>query len=155
MKKFKTLKNPMDFAVKIMKENNSIVDVPIGCVIVNNKNKLISFANNESISKKDPTAHAELTAIRRACSVLNSNFLENCSLYVTLEPCKMCQAAIFESRIQKVFFGAYNYKNTFESQKKKYFFEKNNFQYYGGFSESECSKYLKSFFKKIRGEKLL
>ena len=83
--------------MKALKRN----EVPIGCVIVKN-DKIIAKAYNKKISTKDPMAHAEILAIKRACKKIGSWNLKECVLYVTLRPCKMCECVINESRIKKV-----------------------------------------------------
>ena len=78
-------------------------EVPIGCVITKNK-KIISSAYNQKITKKDPMAHAEILAIKKACKKIGSWNLKECELYVTLKPCNMCLAVINEARIKKVYY---------------------------------------------------
>ena len=78
-------------------------EVPIGCVITRNS-KIISKAHNQKISRKDPTAHAEIIAIKKACRKVESWNLNDCELYVTLKPCNMCIAVINEARIKKVYY---------------------------------------------------
>ena len=88
-----------------------IGEVPVGAVIVlRSKNEIISTASNRVIELKDPTAHAEILAIRKACQVMDSERLFDCDLYVTLEPCPMCAQAISFSRIKRLFFGAADQK---------------------------------------------
>lgn len=79
-------------------------DYPAGCVIVS-KGKIIAKASSTSITKKDPTSHGEINAIRKACKKLNSMILDNCILYTNIEPCLMCAKAIVYSKIKKVVFG--------------------------------------------------
>ncbi|MBQ9896732.1 MAG: tRNA adenosine(34) deaminase TadA [Synergistaceae bacterium] len=83
-------------------------DVPVGAVIVNNNCEDIGSGCN--IKTQDPTAHAEIQAIREACKNLNSWNLSGCELYVTLEPCAMCAGACVNARLSRVVFGAYDYK---------------------------------------------
>lgn len=87
---------------KIAYEND---DVPVGAVIVKN-GEIISSGYNMREKNKDATAHAEIIAIRNACEKLNSWHLDNCEIYVTLEPCPMCMGAIVNSRMKKIIFGA-------------------------------------------------
>tara|TARA_A100001015_G_scaffold300628_1_gene386335 strand:+ start:963 stop:1433 length:471 start_codon:yes stop_codon:yes gene_type:complete len=150
MKKFKIIENPMEFAIEILRKRKNKLDVPIACVIINRKKELISYACNETMSRNDPLAHAELLAIRKASLIKGSNYLDDLSLYVTLQPCAMCEAAIINSRIEKVFFGAYSFGFSQIYNKKKYFLEKKQFQFYGGFKERQCSKLISSFFRKLR-----
>jgi len=125
-------------------------EIPVGCVIFDKKGKIISSASNSSIEKNDPTAHAEILAIRKACKKLNLNKLNELSIFVTLEPCKMCEYAIYESGIKKIFFGAYSESSSLTHKKINYQLENNGYQFYGGIEEKECSKLLTDFFKKLR-----
>lgn len=84
-------------------------EVPVGCVIVRN-GKTIAKAYNQKEKKKDPTSHAEIECIRKACKKLNKKYLDDSEMYVTLEPCLMCLGAIKEARIKKVYVGAYDPK---------------------------------------------
>ena len=78
---------------------------PFGCVVVKN-GKIIASAYNEVLVTNDPTAHAEILAIRRACEALNSHQLEDCDIYTSCEPCPMCLAAIYWARLDKLWFAA-------------------------------------------------
>lgn len=149
---FDYIEDPMNLALKLAKKCLEHDDVPVGCVILNNKNQLVGFGKNSVIKNKDATAHAEIEAIRLACLSLNSDKLFDTSLFVTLQPCVMCESAIFQSRINNIFFGAYqeNSKEIHNYTKKKYFSEKHKFQFYGGFYEKQSSKLLKKFFEKKR-----
>ena len=82
-------------------------EVPVGAVIVEGTSgRVLAMAGNETRALNDPTAHAEVLAIRRACAALQSERLEGCDLYVTLEPCPMCAGAISFARLRRVYFGA-------------------------------------------------
>ncbi len=82
-------------------------EVPVGAVIVEGASgRVLAMAGNETRALNDPTAHAEVLAIRRACAVLQSERLEGCDLYVTLEPCPMCAGAISFARLRRLYFGA-------------------------------------------------
>ena len=143
-------KSHVKLALKIAKESANKNEIPVGCVIFDKKGKVISSASNLSIEKNDPTAHAEILAIRRACKNLNHNKLNELSIFVTLEPCKMCEYAIYEAGIKKIFFGAYSENNSHTHKKINYQLENNGYQFYGGIEEKECSKILTNFFKKLR-----
>lgn len=80
-------------------------EVPVGCVVVRD-GEVVARAGNRTIADRDPTAHAELLAIRQAAAVVGSERLNDCDLYVTLEPCAMCAAAISFARIRRLYFGA-------------------------------------------------
>lgn len=126
-------------------------EIPVGAVIVY-QNKIIARAYNKREKNQDATAHAELIAIQKACVALNSWRLEDCSLYVTLEPCAMCAGAIIQARIKNVFYGAKNARfgvhqgpiNLFEVP----FNHKVHIE--GGILEQDCSKLISSFFEKLR-----
>ena len=93
----------------ILEAKKTIDDVPVGCVI-RHGNKVIAQTHNERERNNDVTAHAEILAIRKAQEVLNNWRLDDCTMYVTLEPCPMCAWAILQSRIKAVYFGSYNSK---------------------------------------------
>ncbi|HHY63679.1 MAG TPA: nucleoside deaminase, partial [Clostridiaceae bacterium] len=102
--------NPyMAEAINEAKKALELDEVPVGAVIVRN-GEIISRAYNLRETSRQATAHAELLAIQKACSHLNSWRLDNCDLYVTLEPCPMCAGAIINARIKSVYFGAYDPK---------------------------------------------
>jgi len=127
-------------------------EVPVGAVIVKSE-KILTSGYNKTISSVDPTAHAEVLAIRNASKVIKNHRITDATLYVTLEPCLMCYGAIIQSRISRVVFGAYD-KNTgvcgtcFDIEK----FNCSNHKpaITGGVLETECSKILTDFFKAKR-----
>lgn len=94
-------------ALKLAREAQMVGEVPVGAVVVC-KEKIIACARNERETSGDPTAHAEVLALRRAAEALGTRRLEDCTLYVTLEPCPMCAGAIVMAGIDAVFFGAYD-----------------------------------------------
>lgn len=94
-------------ALKLAREAQMAGEVPVGAVVVC-KEKIIACARNERETSGDPTAHAEVLALRRAAETLGTRRLEGCTLYVTLEPCPMCAGAIVMAGIDAVFFGAYD-----------------------------------------------
>jgi tRNA(adenine34) deaminase len=95
----------MDLALKAAETAGKSGEVPIGCVIVLN-NEVIAAVGNRTLTDRDPTAHAEILAIRLAAEVVGSERLVDCDLYVTLEPCTMCAGAISFARIRRLYYGA-------------------------------------------------
>lgn len=126
-------------------------EVPVGAVVVS-ENKVLSRAHNEVIEKNDPTAHAEIMAIRKACLKRKNYRLSDCDLYVTLEPCPMCLGAAVNSRIKRLIFGAYDPKAGAVESTMKFPFDRMNHrvEIKGGVLAEECGKILKDFFKEKR-----
>ena len=96
----------MDHALNAALDGQKLGEVPIGCVIIDENKNILSLTHNRVIGDNDPTAHAEILAIREACSKIQASRLVNCSLYVTLEPCLMCASAISRAKIKRLFYGA-------------------------------------------------
>lgn len=141
----------MDFMQEAINiAQNSGKDLPIGAVLVKN-GEIISKAHNEKELKKDVTAHAEMLVIQTAQHILGTTILSDCELYVTLEPCPMCSWAILNSRIPKVFFGAYDtiYGALGSAMDLRKFLNSKT-EVIGGIKEKECSTLLKNYFKTIR-----
>ena len=140
----------MKKAMQLAKKAYDLDEVPVGAVIVRD-GKIVSFAYNQRESSNDATAHAEILAIKKACKKLKDFRLIGCDMYVTLEPCVMCTGAILNSRIENVYFGAYDMLNgAFGSKsdmKKIMNYEINS---YGGIMEKECSSLLKEYFERLR-----
>lgn len=126
-------------------------EVPVGAVVVSD-GKILSQAHNETISSQDPTAHAEIVAIRRACLIRNNHRLPGCDLYVTLEPCPMCLGALVQARIKRLVFGAHDPKGGAVESIMKFPFDRTNHRVdvTGGILEEECSQILEDFFKNKR-----
>lgn len=127
-------------------------EVPVGAVVVKD-GKIISRGYNLRESTNDPTAHAELLAMKKAAKKLNSWRLSGCTLYVTLEPCPMCTGLIINSRIDKVVFGAYDQKagcctTLYHLATDERF--NHRAEVLGGVMEEECAKILSDFFKEKR-----
>lgn len=143
----------MERALALGKAAGESGDVPVGAVIVKD-GKIIAEGKNRREAATDPTAHAEIEAIRIAAHKLGSWHLEDCELYVTLEPCPMCAGAIINSRIKRVYFGAYEPKSgscSAESVINLFGLPYNHTpEVYGGICEDECSETMKSFFKDKR-----
>jgi tRNA(adenine34) deaminase len=100
----------MQQAIAIAQEVKSSGDVPVGALIVNDAGEILSSGKNEREKDNDPTAHAEIVAIRKACEKIGRWRLDDLTLIVTLEPCVMCAGAILQSRIKRLVFGAYDQK---------------------------------------------
>lgn len=129
-------------------------EVPIGCIIVNPANgEIIAESYNLSQHVEDATAHAEITAIREACKKLGQNRLRGMDMYVTLEPCTMCAAAISFARIENLYFGATDSKGGAVVSGVRFFEQPtchHRPQVHPGLLENECSQILKDFFKSKR-----
>ena len=128
-------------------------EVPVGGVIVDNKSKkILSRGHNLNNTLNSAINHCEILLINEACKKLKSKYLSNSTLFITLEPCIMCAAAISEVHIGKVYFAAYDEK--YGGLEKLYSFYKKNKNFlpeiYGGIYETESSLLLKNFFKKER-----
>lgn len=137
-------------SISINEAKKSGRDVPVGAVVVKNGD-VIATAHNERELDNDVTSHAEILAIQKAEQVLGNWRLDDCDLYVTLEPCPMCGWAILQSRIKNVYFGSYdtNYGAFFSKVDLRKFstFTPN---VYGGIMEKECDELLNSFFTDLR-----
>jgi tRNA(adenine34) deaminase len=124
-------------------------DVPVGCVLVKD-GRLLSSAHNLREQTNDPTAHAEIVAIREASRLLKSWRLEGVTLYTTLEPCPMCAEAILQSRITKVIFGAYDPRSGALGSVFNLFCEGRMYpipEVIGGIMENQCQTILKEYFR--------
>lgn len=145
----------MKEAIKQAKKAAQKDEVPIGCVIVKD-DQIVARAYNKREMKQCSTAHAEILAIEKACKKLGSWRLEDCDLYVTLEPCPMCSGAIIQSRIRNVIFGAYDPKGGCMGSNMN-INDVRGFNHYpdieGGILQDECSRLLKEFFKAKRKKK--
>ena len=124
-------------------------EVPVGAAIFSD-GKLISSAHNEAIEKNNPCAHAEILAIERAFEITGKYRLDDCEMFVTLEPCAMCTGAIALSRIKRVYFGAYDKELGALGGKIDISSDiKMKTEVYGGICEKDCSEILKEFFREI------
>jgi len=127
-------------------------EVPVGAVIVKD-GEVVARAGNRTLELRDPTAHAELLAIRAAALALGSERLIDCDLYVTLEPCAMCAAAISFARIRRLYFGAGDPKMGAVEHGPRFFGQKTCHhapEVYSGIAETEASELLKAFFRERR-----
>lgn len=128
-------------------------EVPIGAVIVGPKGRIISAAGNDVIGPKDPTGHAEMIAIRKAADIMQSERLEGCDMYVTLEPCAMCAQAIAFARIRRLYFGAEDPKGGGVTVGARIFDQPTTHhrpEVYGGILEKEAAQLLRDFFAERR-----
>lgn len=127
-------------------------EMPVGAVVVHN-GKVIASAHNLRNTLHDPTLHAEIVAMRDACAQLKDWRLEECDLYVTLEPCAMCSGAIINSRMRCVYFGAYDSEYGAAGGRIDLFSKSylgSTTTVFGGIMEEECTKILKDFFANLR-----
>jgi tRNA(adenine34) deaminase len=142
----------MDMALAQARAAGARGEVPVGCVIVRD-GAVIARAGNATLADRDPTAHAEMVAIRRAAAALGSERLEDCDLYVTLEPCAMCAGAIAFARVRRLYYGAADPKGGAVDNGVRFFTAPSCHhrpQVYGGLAEAEASALLKDFFSARR-----
>ncbi len=145
----------MQEAIKEAKKSLEFDDVPIGCVIVKD-DVIVGRGYNTRNDQNSSIGHAEINAITAANKTLGNWVLEDCELYVTIEPCQMCTGAIIQSRIKKVYFGANDKKAGCVTSLYKMFDDTRfNHQvlYEGNILEEECSVLVKNFFKELRRRK--
>ncbi|MBQ8038848.1 MAG: tRNA adenosine(34) deaminase TadA [Lachnospiraceae bacterium] len=142
----------MKQAIKLAKKAAELNEVPIGCVI-EYQGKIIGRGYNRRVTDKSTLAHAEITAIKKACKKMGDWRLEDCTMYVTLEPCQMCAGAIVQARVKKVVIGCMNPKagcagsvlNILQVDQFNHQVEIEQ-----GVLEEECSTMLTEFFKSLR-----
>ena len=142
----------MDDALAEARAAQAADEVPVGAVIVRD-GAVIARAGNRTLRDRDPTAHAEMLAIRAAAAALGSERLTDCDLYVTLEPCAMCAAAISFARIRRLYYGAADPKGGAVDNGVRFFASPtchHRPEVYGGMSESEAAGLLKDFFRARR-----
>lgn len=138
----------MDIALEEARAAQNAGEVPIGCVIVQ-ESAIIARAHNRTLADRDPTAHAELLAIRQAAALLGSERLTGCDLYVTLEPCAMCAGAISFARIRRLYYGATDAKGGAVDSGVRFFASPTCHHYpevYGGMGENDAAGLLRGFF---------
>lgn len=138
----------MKRAIELAKQAGA--EIPVGAIIVKD-GEIISYAYNRKEELKDVTAHAEILAIREASKKLTRWRLDDCEMFVTLEPCPMCAWAIINSRIKTVYFGSYdvNYGALGSSIDVRKL-ANSKMKVYGGIMEEECDKILNEYFKELR-----
>jgi tRNA(adenine34) deaminase len=142
----------MDVALAEARAAGERGEAPIGCVIVRG-GLIVARAGNRTLAERDPTAHAEMLAIRRAAAVVGSERLDDCDLYATLEPCVMCAGAAALARIRRLYYGAADPKGGAVDSGVKFFASPtchHRPEVYGGMAEAEAAALLKDFFRERR-----
>lgn len=142
----------MRLAIKEAEKAEKIDEVPIGAIIVKD-GKVVARAHNKKESKNQATRHAEIEAIEKATKKVNNWWLEDCDIYVTLEPCAMCAGALINSRLRNIYFGAYDKKagccgSLYNLPEDTRF--NHRLAVKGGILEDECASLLTNYFKKKR-----
>ena len=148
----------MRHALSLADKAEQIGEIPVGAVLVDEQGEIIGEGWNLSIVNSDPTAHAEIVALRHAAQKVCNYRLLNTTLYVTLEPCTMCAGAILHSRIKRLVFGASDYKTGAVGSRFHFFDDykmNHSVAITGGVLQEECSQKLSAFFQKRREQKKL
>lgn len=143
---------PMDAAIDEAKLAFLAGEVPVGAVIVFD-GEIIARASNLTVANNDPTGHAEIRAIRIACEILNTQRLNQCDLFVTLEPCTMCAAAISFARIRRLYYAAPDIKGGGVENGVRFYNQitcHHKPEIYSGLNEQQSARLLKEFFEKRR-----
>jgi tRNA(Arg) A34 adenosine deaminase TadA len=144
--------DPMGVALAEARAAAARGEVPVGAVVVR-EGRVVASAGNNPRALRDPSAHAEILAMRRACEVLGDERLSGCDLYVTLEPCTMCAAAISFARIRRLYFGATDPKGGAVESGVRFFSSPTCHhapEVYGGIRESDAASLLRDFFRERR-----
>ena len=142
----------MELALEEARAACAAGEVPVGCVLVCG-NEVVARAGNRTLRDRDPTAHAEMLAIRAAAAARGSERLPECDLYVTLEPCPMCAAAIALARVRRLYFAAYDRKGGGVEHGPRIFDQPTSHhrpEIYGGIAEREAGELLRRFFRARR-----
>lgn len=148
--------NFMDLALREAKKAYLKGEIPVGCVIVKDS-KVIARAHNKKEEKKDATSHAEILAIKKASKKINNWRLDDCEIYVTLEPCVMCMGAIMQAHIKTIYYSLND--NAMGACESKIKLQNINFQnppikVYGHIQEDESKELLQNFFKDLRNKRI-
>ena len=146
----------MRHALNLADKAEALGEIPVGAVLVDDSGTIIGEGWNLSIVQSDPTAHAEIIALRDGAKHLQNYRLLNTTLYVTLEPCTMCAGAILHSRIKRLVFGASDYKTGAVGSRFHFFDDykmNHTLEITSGVLVEECSQKLSAFFQKRREEK--
>jgi tRNA(adenine34) deaminase len=147
------LPEAMAIAIEEAKAAANRGEVPVGACVVSATGEILARAGNRTLELKDPTAHAEMLALREAAAKLGSERLTDCDLYVTLEPCAMCAGAISHARIRRVYFGADDPKMGAIEHGPRFFTQTTCHhapEVYGGIGDEASSQLLREFFKARR-----
>jgi tRNA(adenine34) deaminase len=142
----------MDIAMQQARAAEARGEVPVGCVIVRD-GTVLAAAGNRTLADRDPTAHAEMLAIRAAAAAIGSERLTDCDLYVTLEPCAMCAAAMSFARIRRLYYGAADPKGGAVEHGVSFFQSRtchHRPEVYSGIGEREAAALLRGFFEARR-----
>jgi tRNA(adenine34) deaminase len=140
--------DPLDLAFAAARAAAERGEVPVGAVVAR-RDTVLAVAGNRTLADRDPTAHAEMLAIREACRLAGSERLPDCDLYVTLEPCAMCAAAISFARVRRLYFAARDPKGGAVEHGPRFFGQPtchHRPDVYGGLRETEAADLLKDFF---------
>ena len=147
-----TSQDPLSLAFDMARAAAALGEVPVGAVVVRD-GEVLGAAGNRTLTDRDPTAHAEVLAIRQAAAKIGSERLIGCDLYVTLEPCAMCAGAISFARLRRLYFAAPDHKGGAVEFGPRFFSQPTCHhapEIYGGIRESEAAELLRDFFKERR-----
>ena len=133
-----------------LKNSPTAIEVPVAAAIYDQNQKQVAISHNLRESTSDPSAHAEIVALRKTGQIFGNWNLEDLSLYVTLEPCLMCAGAILQSKISRVIFGAFNPETTSQSSIELLRNRNPQLEVVGGVNEDDCSTYLTLWFSEQR-----
>jgi tRNA(adenine34) deaminase len=145
--------SPMELALEQAGRAVARGEVPVGAVLVDAAGQVLAAAGNEVESRRDPTAHAEMLVLRAAALLRQAPRLDDCDLYVTLEPCAMCAAALSFARIRRLYYGAYDPKGGAVEHGPRFFTQPtchHKPEIYGGIDEQRAAALLKDFFAGLR-----
>jgi tRNA(adenine34) deaminase len=140
----------MNDLLDYLKDSPIAMEVPVAAAIYDQNLKQVAISHNLRELTSDPSAHAEVVALRKAGQMFGNWNLEGCSIYVTLEPCLMCAGAILQSKISRVVFGAFNPETTSQSSVELLRNSSPQLEVVGGVNEEECSTYLTQWFSEQR-----
>ena len=143
-------KEIMSDLLDYLKNSPTVIEVPVAAAIYDHDQKQVAISHNLRELTSDPSAHAEIVALRKAGQMFGNWNLEGCSIYVTLEPCLMCAGAILQSKISRVVFGAFNLETASQSSVELLRNRNPQLEVVGGVNEEECSTYLTQWFSEQR-----